>query len=98
MFQKIVIANRGEIAVRIMATCREMGIRTVAVYSEADRNARHVRVADEAYAVGPAPAAQGYLRSEAILDVARRGRAEAIPSGFGFISAEAAFAGELKTT
>src|SRR5260370_4665111 len=93
MFQKIVIANRGEIAVRIMATCREMGIRTVAVYSEADRNARHVRVADEAYAVGPAPAAQSYLRSEAILDVARRGGAQAIHPGDGFLSANAPLAG-----
>src|SRR5258708_12294547 len=90
MFQKIVIANRGEIAVRIMATCREMGIRTVAVYSEADRNARHVRVADEAYAVGPAPAAQSYLRSEAILDVARRGGAAALPPRHGFFSPNAA--------
>src|SRR5258708_25757058 len=92
MFQKIVIANRGEIAVRIVATGREMGIRTVAVYSEAARNARHVRVADEAYAVGPAPAAQSYLRSEAILDVARRGGAEAIHPGYGFLSENAAFA------
>ena len=92
MFQKLLIANRGEIAIRIIATCREMGIRTVVVYLEADRSARHVRAADEAYLIGPAPAVQSYLRIEAILDAARRSGAEAIHPGFGFLSENADFA------
>ncbi|MDQ2715838.1 MAG: acetyl/propionyl/methylcrotonyl-CoA carboxylase subunit alpha [Chloroflexota bacterium] len=91
MFKKILIANRGEIACRIMATCRQMGIRTVAIYSEADRFARHMREADEAYAVGPAPAAQSYLRIEAIIDVATRSGAQAIHPGYGFLSENTAF-------
>ncbi|HVU65748.1 MAG TPA: acetyl-CoA carboxylase biotin carboxylase subunit [Ktedonobacteraceae bacterium] len=91
MFKKILIANRGEIAVRIMATCREMGIATVAVYSAADRAARHVREADEAYPIGPAAATQSYLRGEKIIEVARQCGAEAIHPGYGFLSENTSF-------
>ncbi|WP_069805752.1 acetyl/propionyl/methylcrotonyl-CoA carboxylase subunit alpha [Thermogemmatispora onikobensis] len=92
MFKKILIANRGEIARRIMATCRAMGIRTVAVYSEADRQAPHVYEADEAYPIGPAPASESYLRIEAIIAAARQAGAEAIHPGYGFLSENPAFA------
>jgi 3-methylcrotonyl-CoA carboxylase alpha subunit len=91
MFNKILIANRGEIAVRVMATCREMGIRTVAVYSEADRSARHVQAAGEAYYIGPAPAPQSYLRIDTIIETALKSGAEAIHPGYGFLSENDAF-------
>ncbi len=92
MFKKILIANRGEIAVRILSTCRAMGMRTVALYSDADRTARHVREADEAYFIGPAPATQSYLNIETILAVAHQSGAEAIHPGYGFLSENADFA------
>jgi 3-methylcrotonyl-CoA carboxylase alpha subunit len=92
MFGKLLIANRGEIAVRIIRTARRMGIATIAVFSEADRHALHVRVADEAFFIGPAPAGESYLRGDAILEVARRSRAEAIHPGYGFLSENAGFA------
>ena len=95
MFQKILIANRGEIACRIIKTARRMGIATVAVYSEADRDALHVEMADEAVAIGPAPAAQSYLQVERILQAARDTGAEAVHPGYGFLSEREAFATAL---
>ncbi len=92
MFQKILIANRGEIACRIIKTARRMGIATVAVYSEADRDALHVEMADEAVLIGPAPASQSYLNTHAILEAAQVTGAEAIHPGYGFLSERQAFA------
>jgi len=92
MFKKILIANRGEIAVRIMRACREMGIATVAVYSEVDRTAQHVRYADEAYLLGPAPATESYLVMEKIIEAAKASKAEAIHPGYGFLAENPNFA------
>ena len=92
MFSKILIANRGEIACRVMTTARRMGIATVAVFSDADAEARHVDMADEAYFIGPPPARESYLRGDAIIEVARRAGAEAIHPGYGFLSENADFA------
>ena len=94
--KKILIANRGEIACRIMRTCKEMGIATVAVYSEADRGAKHVNMADEAIFIGPSPANQSYLIPEKIIEAAKRTGAEGVHPGYGFLSENAAFARQLK--
>jgi len=92
MFKKILIANRGEIALRIQRACREMGIQSVVVYSEADRDAKYVRLADEAVCIGPAPSAQSYLHMPAIISAAEVTDAQAIHPGYGFLSENARFA------
>jgi len=92
MFTSVLIANRGEIAYRIIRTARRLGMRTIAVFSEADRHALHVKMADEAHCIGPAPAAQSYLRGDAILEVARASGAQCVHPGYGFLSENAGFA------
>ena len=92
MFSKILVANRGEIAVRIIRACREMGIKTVAVYSEADKDSLHTLLADEAICIGPAPSSESYLNMERIIAATVAMKAEAIHPGFGFLSENARFA------
>src|SRR6202521_4960999 len=98
MFEKILIANRGEIALRIQRACREMGIRTVVVHSEADTEAKYVKLADESVCIGPPPAASSYLNVPAIISAAEVTDAEAIHPGYGFLSENADFAEKVEAS
>src|SRR5690554_217857 len=96
MFQKILVANRGEIACRIIRTARRLGIKTVAIYSDADRGARHVEMADEAVHIGPAPSSESYLNMAAVLKAVRQSGADAVHPGYGFLSENPKFAERLQ--
>nr|MDE6576334.1 acetyl-CoA carboxylase biotin carboxylase subunit [Opitutales bacterium] len=96
MFEKILIANRGEIALRVIRTCRELGIKTLAVYSEADEQSLHVQLADEAICIGSAPAPESYLRADRIFSAAEVGNVDAIHPGYGFLSENPLFAEQCR--
>src|SRR5512138_2116185 len=97
MFKKILIANRGEIAIRVMRACKELGIQTVAVYSDADQNALHVQRADEAIHIGPASPKESYLNVDVLIRAALSSKADAIHPGYGFLSENASFAAAVES-